>query len=199
VPNQRTKDRRVERTRGLLRGALASLIHERPYDRIVVKDILARANVGRSTFYAHFRDKDELLQSGIEEILRASAPATTAAPAGPDDRILWFSRPIFEHIERHLDAADSGVKPQGQAIVHEHLERVLVELITSGLKQADRRHLTRERGIPLDLLADYLASTFVLVLNWWVESRNRLPAPEVNDLFRALVLPTLRDQHQPFG
>jgi len=85
------------------------------------------------------------------------------------------------------------MKPQGQAIVHDHLERVLVELITTGLKQADRRHLTRERGIPLDLLADYVASTFVLVLNWWVDTGN-LPAPAVNDLFRALVLPTLRDQ-----
>ena len=77
MPNQGTKDRRVERTRGLLRGALASLIHEKPYERIVVKEILARANVGRSTFYAHFRDKDELLYSGIAEIVRGSAPATT--------------------------------------------------------------------------------------------------------------------------
>lgn len=183
----------MERTRGLLRGALASLIHEKPHETIVVKEILARANVGRSTFYAHFRDKDELLRSGIAEILRASAPATTAARADSHDRVLWFSRPIFEHIEGHLNAPASRAKAKGQAIVHEHLGRVLVELIATGLKQADRRYPTKERDVPLELLADYVASTFVLVLNWWVESEDRLPASEVNELFRALVLPTLRD------
>lgn len=193
MPNQRTKDRRVERTRGVLRGALASLIHEKPYDRIVVKEILARANVGRSTFYAHFRDKDELLHSGIAEILRASAPATTTARCDSQDRLLWFSQPLFEHIERHLDTVDSRAKPNGQAIVHEHLEHVLVELIATELRQVRRRHLMKERDVPLDLLADHVASTFVLVLNWWVESKDRLPASKANELFRALVLPTLRD------
>lgn len=197
MANQRTKDRRVERTRGLLRGALASLIHEKPYDRIVVKEILARANVGRSTFYAHFRDKDELLHSGIAEIVRASAPATAAARSNPHDRILWFSQPIFEHIERHLNAPASRVKPKTQEIVHEHLERVLVELIATRLTQVDRRHFMKERDVPLDLLAEHVASTFVLVLNWWVESEDRLPASGVNDLFRRLVLPTLRDQLDP--
>jgi hypothetical protein len=45
--------------------------------------------------------------------------------------------------------------------------------------------------IPSDLHVQYVASTFILVLNWWVESRSVLPPTEVNDLFRALVLPTL--------
>lgn len=79
----------------------------------------------------------------------------------------------------------------------EHLERVLVELIAARLKQADRRHLMKERDVPLGLLAEYVASTFVLVLNWWVESEDRLPVSEVNHLYSALVLPTLRDQLDP--
>lgn len=45
--------------------------------------------------------------------------------------------------------------------------------------------------IPQDLLVQYVASTFILVLNWWVETRNPLPATEVNDLFRALILSIL--------
>ena len=47
------------------------------------------------------------------------------------------------------------------------------------------------RMIPQDLLVQYVASTFILVLNWWVESRSQLPAREVNELFRTLILPTL--------
>jgi AcrR family transcriptional regulator len=53
----------------LLRAALVCLIAEKPYDSIVVKEILDRANVGSSTFYIHFRDKDDLLVSGIQEML----------------------------------------------------------------------------------------------------------------------------------
>ena len=63
MAGDRGTDRRIERTKRLLHGALGSLIHQKSYDDIVVKEILARANVGRSTFYTHFRDKDELLES----------------------------------------------------------------------------------------------------------------------------------------
>src|SRR5687768_16310564 len=65
-----TADRRVKRTRASLRDALIGLAAEKPYGAIAVKEILDRANVGQSTFYTHFRDKDELLLSGIHEILR---------------------------------------------------------------------------------------------------------------------------------
>ena len=59
TPARGPGDRRVRRTRGRLRAALGSLLHERPYEDIAVKQILARADVGRSTFYAHFDDKDD--------------------------------------------------------------------------------------------------------------------------------------------
>jgi AcrR family transcriptional regulator len=68
---KQTKDRRIQKTKGLLHDALGTLIREKPYDEIVVQEILDRANVGRSTFYMHFRDKGELLVSGIHDMLGA--------------------------------------------------------------------------------------------------------------------------------
>jgi hypothetical protein len=47
--------------------------------------------------------------------------------------------------------------------------------------------------VPRDLLARHVASTFLLVLNWWAESREPLPSREVNDLFRALILPAVTE------
>src|SRR5689334_24059575 len=61
-------DRRVRRTRRLLREALLALVAEKGYDRVTVQDVLDRADVGRATFYAHFRDKDDLLVSGFDEL-----------------------------------------------------------------------------------------------------------------------------------
>src|SRR5262249_62033811 len=101
LPETRSKDRRVQRTQSLLREALGSLLHEKDYDSISVREILDRANVGRSTFYMHFRDKDELLVSGMHDMLRSARSAAPPSAAKPHDRIVGFSLPIFEHIHQH--------------------------------------------------------------------------------------------------
>jgi hypothetical protein len=72
-------------------------IREKPYDEIVVKEILDRANVGRSTFYMHFRDKDELLASGLCDLLRGLYPAELPMPGKKHERIIRFSLPVFEY------------------------------------------------------------------------------------------------------
>jgi AcrR family transcriptional regulator len=192
MPGDRSKDRRVQKTRDLLHGALASLIHAKSYDAIVVKEILGRANVGRSTFYTHFRDKDELLDSGIRDALRANAATSPVRSTTVAERILRFSLPLFEHIERQRGAG-APVDAQRHAVVHEHVERMLVEIIADDLRRAGQRHRESGRGVPCELLAKHVASTFVLVLNWWVESEELLPARTVDEQFRALVLPSLTE------
>ena len=186
-------DRRVTRTQKLLRDALHSLIRERDYDSIAVKEILDRANVGRSAFYTHFRDKDELLASGIYDILGSVPPSHPKSGDRFNERILWFSLPIFEHHDRHRRAGELRLGPRGRAILHGQLQKVLVELIAEGIRKSLRGRRKAAGQIPPELLGRYVASTFILVLNWWVESRNPLPAKEVNELFRALLVPTLTD------
>jgi hypothetical protein len=80
---------------------------------------------------------------------------------------------------------------RGRAIIHEHLHKVLVELIADDVREDFQGRQKTADKTPPDLLVQYVASTFILVLNWWVESRSPLPPKEVNDLFRALILPTL--------
>src|SRR5204863_3857985 len=107
------------------RESLTSLMHEKRYDTIAVKEILGRADVGRSAFYSHFHDKDALLESGIQEILDAARPSASH-PSRAGDGALWFSRPLLEHIGRQRHASHIGMDPRGRAIVHEHLRQVLV-------------------------------------------------------------------------
>ena len=109
--HQRPKDRRIQKTQKLLHEALGSLIREKPYDEIVVKEILDRANVGRSTFYTHFKDKDELLASGIHEMLKAIHSAELPVSGKKHERIIRFSLPVFEHIGRHRQAGAAGWEP----------------------------------------------------------------------------------------
>jgi AcrR family transcriptional regulator len=184
-------DRRVARTHKALREALHSLILEKDYDSIVVKEILDRANVGRSAFYTHFRDKDELLASSIHEILGSIPSMHPEVGNGRNEKILWFSLPIFEHLHRQRRTGELRLGPRGRAILHGHLQRVLADLIAESIRKdlaAKRKAATH---VPPDLLVQHMASTFILVLNWWADSRNSLPPKEVNDLFRSLILPTL--------
>ncbi len=68
---QQKTDRRSQRTYRLVSSAFAELVGEKPYDEILVQDILDRANIGRTTFYAHYFDKEDVLNSIIEQEFRA--------------------------------------------------------------------------------------------------------------------------------
>ena len=195
VERKQIKDRRVQKTEALLRDALTSLIREKAYDSIVVKEILDRANVGRSTFYSHFRDKDELLASSIHEMLRQTRWTQLSASSKPYEKVVRFSLPIFEYLQghrhEHRRAGEAMVDSRNRTILHEHLQDELVELIADDVEQYLYGTSKAMGQMPPKVLVNYVASTFVLVLNWWVETESSLSPNEVNDLFRALVLPTL--------
>jgi AcrR family transcriptional regulator len=182
------KDRRIQKTQRALREALTILIGEKPYDDIAVKEILDRANVGRSTFYMHFRDKDELLLSGIHDIIGAVQLPRQSGKS--HEGILWFSLPIFEYHYQHRHVGGDKIGARGRAILHEHLRKVLAGSIGDVFKN-DLRGGREQRQIPPDLLSGYVASTFVLVLNWWVDRRMAMPPKQINEVFRSLVSPTL--------
>lgn len=183
-----TRDRRVQRTKTSLREALIGLAREKPYNSIAVKEILDRANVGRSTFYTHFRDKNGLLESGIHEMLRSvyGRPRVGAAL----EQVIAFSLPILEYIDEHRRADGPRITREGRVVMHEYLQDVLVNLIAEDVAMAMRGHHSTPE-MSADLVARHVASTFVLVLNWWVESEAALTAAEVDARFRALVLPIL--------
>jgi AcrR family transcriptional regulator len=191
IRRDRTPDRRVARTQKLLRGALHSLIHERDYDSIAVKEILDRANVGRSAFYMHFRDKDDLLAATFHDIFDSVPSTRPKISDRSTEGILWFSLPIFEHLDRLRHAGELRLGARGRAILHGHLQRVLVELIAGEVGKSLQSRRKTAGKIPPGLIVQYVASTFILVLNWWVDCRSPLSSREVNDLFRALILPTL--------
>jgi AcrR family transcriptional regulator len=191
MPRGKAVDRRIARTKRALLDALHALISEKDYDSIVVKEILNRADVGRSAFYTHFSDKDDLLAHGIFDILGGLAARHSQTGENRHDDPLWFSLPIFEHVHRQRRATMHKLGPRGAAILHQRLNQVLIKLIADELRTEPRPHPRRADKIPSDLLAQYLAGTFVLLLNWWIDSKSQIAPHAVNDLYRSLVLPTL--------
>ncbi len=190
-------DRRVQKTQSLLRQALLSLILEKDYDSIVVQDILERANVGRSTFYAHYRDKDELLVTGLRELgemLDKAQAADLPPTAKPHERIIAFSLAMFEHADEYRKVYQATQSSLAGSIIRNQLHKSVTRLVERELK----KQLPGARaapGMPPDLLVQYVASVFICVLNWSLEQpRGRVSPRQVNESFRTLVLPAIAQQ-----
>jgi AcrR family transcriptional regulator len=188
------QDRRVQKTLKLLHEALMSLVLEKKYELIPVQEILDRANVGRSTFYSHFGDKDELLLKGIDgmrDLLRAAQAASPPVSDRSYERIIGFSQAMFTHANEYRHVYKALMHSAAGPIVRQRIQKVLVDLIKeeSGKELVGRKR--KRSDLPLELLIQYLASVFLLVITWWVDQKNTLSPELINDMFRSLVLPTL--------
>jgi AcrR family transcriptional regulator len=159
-------DRRVRRTRESLRSALVSLIEEKGYDRITVQDIIDRADVGRSTFYAHYRDKDDLLETGFQDIRSmVSGEHGAGASAGTGD----FLDPllvVFEHVEGHRQRWRPLVRKGGADLI----VRILRESVTDLVHQEFGVHLHPADRDDADLepARQFVVGAFMGLLVWWL-------------------------------
>src|SRR5262245_52167763 len=128
-----TRDRRVRKTKRALHDALMGLAREKPYPAIAVKEILHRANVGRSTFYSHFRDNDDLLESSIHDLLSAMYHRTRSDKSA--ESIVSFSLPILQHIDAHRRGGPMMPR-KGRLAMHQRLRTVLADVIVEDLATA---------------------------------------------------------------
>jgi AcrR family transcriptional regulator len=185
------KDRRIERTQQLLRGALFSLIEEKGFEALSVQQIIDRANVGRATFYAHFDNKDALLLSGFDdllELLRKRQRQALASSRRQDENLLAFSHDVFAHAEAHRAFFRVMAGKRSGAAVKQQLHHVLVMVIREELKTS----VAVTRSAASDALVQFLAGALFGVLTWWLEARSRMSVEEIDGLFRQLAIPALK-------
>lgn len=184
----------MQRTQKLLHKALMSLILEKKYESITVQEILDRADVGRSTFYLHFQDKDELLVSGFQYLrsfLETIQETSATLPGKSYERIIRFSLPMFAHALEYRRVNRALLGSSAEAVVRRCIHSVLVGIVSRELKL--ELH-SRKRGsgpVSPELLTHFLVSTFVSVLTWWLNSKNPVPPKDVDVAYRHLVLPCL--------
>ena len=182
-------DRRVQRTRQLLRDALVTLILEKGYQKITVQDLIDRANVGRSTFYSHFRDKEDLLFSGFDELAHdlhrhMSSPDLTADDQGHLLHSLEFFIHAYNNKELYMAMAESGggehLLEIGRQHMQSHIEAHTINFPSIG------------KEIPLPIITNFLAGSLLTMIIWWLEQEMPYPPEEMDDMFNALAMPGVR-------
>jgi AcrR family transcriptional regulator len=171
-----------------------SRILEKKYESITVQEILDRADVGRSTFYMHFQDKDELLISGFQylrSLLISAQAASAALPGKSYERIIGFSLAMFEHVSEYRGVIRALLDSNAEAIVRRHIHSVLVAVIDHEVKMELQKRKRGNCPISPELLAHFLVSTYISVLSWWLNAKNPMPPKDIDVAYRHLVLPCL--------
>jgi AcrR family transcriptional regulator len=176
-------DRRTLRTRDALSDALVELMHERPFKSITVQDVLERAGVGRSTFYTHYRDKDDLFISDVEEFWEMMSSILDRS--GENSMRVAPVRELFSHIadvkvfRDALVAAGKlhDVMEVGQGQFARAIEKRLVKL-TSG-----------QGTVPAQLsaTAHALAGALFSSMMWWIDRDMPASPEEMDEAFHRLV------------
>ena len=184
------EDRRVRRTRKLLRDAFMALLSEKEYEAITVQDIIEKADVARSTFYAHYLDKKDLLlgNKGIfsgdidhdwrtQFVIEAEATSESILPT----YVLFFHVQAQRHIFKVL-IGDSSID-----LATQQLYKILRENVQRRLEP--HLHDNQTMSMPASMLLDYLASALLALMKWWLENDAADSPEEMDALFQKLVMP----------
>jgi AcrR family transcriptional regulator len=184
---KRTSDRRTGRTRTLLENAHVDVILKRGYEAMTVQDICDAANVGRSTFYAHYKGKDDLRRSSFEHLRKlltdrqASARGRVGQGAGPH---LAFSLALFEHARDYLHVYRALMGTRGGAIGLGTIRKILCDMVDAEL---ERTAASSPTEVPRDLVVQYIVGACMSTLTWWLDRGAKLSPERMDAMFRSMV------------
>jgi AcrR family transcriptional regulator len=179
-------DRRVRRTRKLLRDAFLSLVIENGYEKTTIQDILDRADVGRSTFYVHFQDKEALLTACFDEMrAQLEREITDIAPGGAVD-VTAPAALIFQHAYQNQRVYRALCGHQGGALVQRHLRRMVGDLLRRRLRPQFARTGTE---VSADVAAEFYTSAALGLLVWWIDHEFCNGPAWLTDAYRKLAHP----------
>jgi AcrR family transcriptional regulator len=176
-------DRRIERTRNRLGNALIALIQEKPIDEVTVREVLDRAGVGRSTFYVHYRDKDDLFLSELEQGLemwttrlsRQQEKSNRVAPVAE----------FFAHVASAKRLYRALVEAGRIEAFFELAQGYFARGIEQRLKQStDLRNPHRHE---LTACSNAFAGSLLSLLRWWLDRGAKESPRAMDQLFHRMV------------
>ncbi len=179
-------DPRVGRTKRSLQGALFDLARERPLDDITISDVVARADVNRSTFYQHYSDKETLLADALDAYAEGAGATLIGLDLpldSPPPELVAYLRHLDENASLYRRVFADGGAGVAVARLRARIEAIVrAGLETSGAEGFD--------GMPPDVVAAGIAGSVLGAIGAWLA---REPRPDVETaadwIWRLLVGP----------
>lgn len=186
-------DRRQQKTRTAIFSAFTSLLAEKSYSKITVQEIIDAANVGRTTFYAHFETKDDLLKELCEELfghIIGSAMDCTHTHGLYSDGSAPES--VFCHLLQHLQENDKNIiallSCESSEMFLRFFKDSLNELVRSQFINQNRKANT---DIPEEFLINHISGSFVEMVLWWIKGHRKQTPEDLDRYFRAVIEPII--------
>jgi len=173
-------DRRIKRTQKLLQEALISLTLEKGYDEVTIREITDRADVGYTTFFRHYPDKEALLADVLNLMKEEFQVVLT-----PD---LIVSEPekmgtlLFEYVCANRDLCRVLLDSTNTMA----LLRPVQEM---GLQEAERMFgPTVDRQIMVDLAVNHLMTSLVMLIRWWLDHGMPYPPEKMGEIVAEIII-----------
>jgi len=191
---QKVPDRRVQKTRQLLQDALIKLIAEKGYQFVTVQDILNRANVGRSTFYAHFQSKDQLLYScfdTLNKLFEQHSKRLSKGQKNSGDNNTGLTLGIFQFAGKNHGFFKALLGKQGKGTFN----RIMYDFVLTQSHEHIKILMSHEKHglLKTEIVTHYLVSAIMGVLVWWVDKDMPCTAEEIDGLLKQLAIPGFKE------
>ena len=175
-------DRRAQRTRAVLLAAFNELVLARGYEALTVRDIIEHANVGRSTFYEHFENKDDILRRSLRPVfgVLADAVGTTTRPEAVEE--------ILAHFRENARLTQTLL----QGATHFLMSQILADLVEERLRALPISSREAPPAIPVASIAAHLAGGQLALIESWLSSRAPCSCEALADAMRASANASLR-------
>ncbi len=192
-------DRRIQRTRQSLRAALFELMKDKEYDAISIEEITERANVGRATFYLHYKDKEDLLLEEFSEMANEKAQILSEIPFSawlpsqedPDDSKEITPAPpllmVFQHIYDNSELYNILLKSERSSRIVERIRKIATEAIVRFVEtklKTDPIPIFVE--VPINLLAAFFSGSLLSSVDWWLEEKMQHTPEQMTYMFQSL-------------
>jgi AcrR family transcriptional regulator len=178
-------DPRVRRTDRILRDALVSLILEKDYRSLTIKEITDRADVAYITFFRHYNGIDELLMEvldeGLAELLRhiETLAGKTEDPANEVEGGL-----IFEYIRQESDLFRILLKSQAVSRIRKSVIQKISTMFQNscGFLQRSNSHISA------NIASNHMATSLLALIEWWLENKLSPPPAYMGKIYKALII-----------
>lgn len=186
-------DRRQYKTRAAIFTAFSKLLSEKSYSKITVQEIIDTANIGRTTFYAHFETKDDLLKALCEKLfghIISSAMDCKHTHGLYSDGNAPES--VFCHLLQHLQENENNILEllscESSELFLRYFKNSLNELIKNQYINQNRKSST---DISQDFLVNHISGSFVEMVLWWIKGNMKQTPEELDRYFRIVIEPIL--------
>lgn len=191
-------DRRKYRTRRLLRKALFELMLEKGYEAITIEDITQRSDLGRTTFYLHYKDKEELLLESIKtvaeelkeqilsELEKENAPSKReAVDIAPGQKVIQM---IMEHIAANASLYLPILRGEGTPYAPAYIRQIIYQgAIEFFSDNKTLGNISEKSSYSIEILATFFSSSLMGIMTWWLENNMRLSPEEMANIYRHLL------------